>query len=156
MRSFEQCNDLPTEQLLPLLRPRYCLKRLDLSEVRQSQSGPLGYSVIGMFPLVPVLLGLVVGLGVPFGIVYTILKTNGSDFSQYFQGNDSPGQTSQAPYHCLRCHGDMWEPVGVCPACGYGSDTMVCGCGTQVREPYAGAFESTGVQCPNCQSVLKK
>jgi len=60
----------------------------------------------------------------------------------------------QLPYLCLRCRGGMWSHNGVCPSCGFGKNEMICPCGLEVVQPQEGAFESTGVVCPNCRSVL--
>ena len=108
----------------------------------------VGLAVVGLFPLLPVLLGLVVGLGIPLGIAYLILKANGVTLGQKQSGN--------APYYCLKCGGDMYAPVGVCPKCNHGADQMQCPCGTEVTQPHSGAFETVGVTCPNCGTVLRR
>ena len=59
-----------------------------------------------------------------------------------------------APFRCMKCKGPMQTSNGVCPSCNFGANEMVCSCGTEVTQPTHGAFETTGVICPNCRSLL--
>jgi len=61
-----------------------------------------------------------------------------------------------APYSCMRCKGDTWSINGVCPSCNFGANEMFCSCGLEVRQPVPNAFETTGVICPGCGSVLRR
>ena len=120
----------------------------------------VGLGIIGVFPILPILIGLLVGLGIPLAIVYAVLKAGGVTFGQYFgvdRQNESATQIQlgDAPYRCVRCNGGMWEEIGICPSCNYGAGQMVCSCGTQVAEPTEGAFRTTGVLCPVCNALLK-
>lgn len=108
----------------------------------------LFFAVIGMFPLLPVLLGLLVGLA-PFVLIYAIIKANGQD-------DGEAGGHGKAPYSCLRCSGGMSSINGVCPSCGFGANEMVCSCGLEVIQPHERAFEETGVICPNCNGLLRR
>ncbi|QDU05957.1 hypothetical protein V6x_57010 [Gimesia chilikensis] len=59
-------------------------------------------------------------------------------------------------YQCQRCGARVEHEIDVCWNCGNGNDTMQCHCcGIIVREPSFGAFETTGVICPQCNSVIR-
>ena len=124
--------------------------------------------------MLPVLLGAIGGIGglVLFcwggtRIICHILHGDDPHYQEYLSNCDPwfdtlpppfrSSPTKQSPYYCLRCHGDMWTPVGVCPHCGFGENEMVCNdCGTTVTQPNPNAFETTGVTCPQCMNVLRR
>ena len=111
--------------------------------------GPLLLGAAYLYKLIHLGLYCLDGLGIPgFLIAYLILKGNG--------GTPGQKQTGTAPYYCLKCGGDMYAPVGVCPKCNHGADQMQCPCGTEVTQPHSGAFETVGVTCPNCGTVLRR
>ncbi|QDU50481.1 hypothetical protein Pan110_28320 [Gimesia panareensis] len=59
-------------------------------------------------------------------------------------------------YQCQRCGARVEHEIDVCWNCGNGNDTMQChGCGLLVKEPSFGAFETTGVICPQCNSLIR-
>lgn len=144
--------------------------------------GGLAGTIIGLFALIgtagivlPVLLGAAVGVGglVLFCWGFTriaghLMYGHDPSYQQWVKNGDpwfdtlpppfraSKTNSSRAPYFCLKCGGDMFVPVGVCPACGHGADQMQCPCGTEVTQPYQNAFETTGVTCPNCRNVLRR
>ncbi|MCB9924940.1 MAG: hypothetical protein H6822_22365 [Planctomycetaceae bacterium] len=102
----------------------------------------IGIAVMGFLPLLPILLVIAIGIGIPFLIARAI--------------HGDTGQQRTAPYSCLRCKSGMWSSNGVCPSCGFGANEMVCPCGLEVVQPQAGAFETTGVICPNCHNILRR
>ena len=58
-------------------------------------------------------------------------------------------------YQCQRCGARREHQIDTCWNCGNGNDIEQChGCGLLVREPTFGAFETTGVICPQCGTVI--
>ncbi|MEZ5939743.1 MAG: hypothetical protein R3C18_00015 [Planctomycetaceae bacterium] len=102
----------------------------------------VGVAAMGFLPLLPILLVIAIGIGIPYLIARQIHGDN--------------GQQSTAPYLCRRCKGGMNSINGVCPSCGFGKNELVCVCGLEVRQPHEGAFETTGVICPNCRRIMKR
>ena len=139
--------------------------------------GIIGFlTLVGITGLIlPVLLGAVVGIGglVLFcwggtHLVGHLLYGNDPTYRRWCQNSDpwfdtlpppfrAPVNQSSdnAPFHCPHCGTGVYSEVGVCPNCNYGAGMAVCSCGTTVAEPIPGAFTTTGVICPNCNSVLQ-
>ena len=116
----------------------------------------VGLAIIGVFPMLPVLLGALVGIA-PCVILYAILNFKGFTLGQFvdWSGNNAAHQ-STAPYKCLKCNGGMWAINGVCPSCNFGANEMVCSCGLEVRQPVPDAFETAGVICPGCGIIMRR
>ena len=85
---------------------------------------------------------------------------NSDSWTQRIGGLREPVTDFIPPEHwrfqCPRCGARVEHGNSMCWNCGHGNDLSQChGCGTIVREPSFGAFETTGVICPNCNSVIR-
>lgn len=85
---------------------------------------------------------------------------NTDDRSQRVGGLREPDTDFVPPdhwqYQCQRCGARVEHEIDTCWNCGNGHGIEQChGCGLLVKEPSFGAFETTGVICPQCNSVIR-